>query len=73
MRFSDSIISGVEYLLDTYGAQIKTDQQLLLAYWQQIDKVEMDKASISTTSFLEKATCPTKILDAKLMITCMYL
>lgn len=68
---SNNLINNVKYVLDTFGKYIKNDWQLILLYWQRIDKVEMDKHSISTRSLLEKATNPADIISTKKLIEVM--
>lgn len=64
----NSIMSNVRHIYSEYKNYIKNDRQLLLLYWQQIDGVEMDKTSISTADFLNKATRESDILSAKIML-----
>jgi hypothetical protein len=64
----NKIIKKVENLLDAYGHVIQNDKQLLLLYWQKIDGINITKESIPTKEFIEKATMPNVILDAKMMI-----
>ena len=65
---NNNVLDNVKYILDKYSKHIRTDKQLLLLYWQQIDGVEMDKQAISTPDFLHKATNANDILSAKLML-----
>lgn len=62
---------NVRYLLDNYGEHINNDKKLILLYWQLIDNVEMDKETISTVDYLNLATNPTYIIDAKEMLNIM--
>lgn len=64
-------VTNVRHLMEAYGSHIKTDKQLLLMYWQRVDRVELSKETISTTDFINKATCPSDILSAKVMLECM--
>lgn len=64
----NKILNNVKYIINQYEDYIKNDKQLVLLYWQKIDGVEMDKKSISTTDFLNKATKESDILSARLML-----
>ncbi|PHA03046.1 hypothetical protein COE51_01505 [Bacillus pseudomycoides] len=66
---SKDIVSNVESLLNKLGDL--TDKQLLLVFWQQIDNVKMDKEAISTKDFLQLATNPSVILDARKLVEIM--
>lgn len=68
---TNSVLVNVRHLLEAYGSHIETDKQLVLMYWQRVDKVEMDKQTISTLDFINKATCSSDILGAKIMLECM--
>ncbi|MGG3890223.1 hypothetical protein [Metabacillus fastidiosus] len=69
---TNKIISNVQALLDKYKSKLNDDEKkLVLLYWQQFDGVEMDKQSISTTDFLNKATSSTDIVNAAEMIKLM--
>ncbi len=68
---NNKIISNVEYIIKHFGDRIKSDMHLILVYWQRIDQVNMDKKSISTEDFLNKATNPTDIVSAKVMLECV--
>lgn len=63
-----SVTDNVRQLLNEYGSSIKSDKHLLLLYFQKIDHVKMDKESISTKEFLEKASDIGDILRAKMWI-----
>ena len=67
----NKIINNVEYILEQYGKHIKNDKQLILLYWQKIDNVEMDKETISTKDFMNKATNSVDIVNAKCMLELM--
>jgi hypothetical protein len=62
------IIENVERILESLGDKIKTDKQLLLIYWKDIDGVKMNKEVISTNDFLQKTTNPCDIINAKYML-----
>jgi len=63
-------IENVEGLIRVFGDKIKTDNHLLLLYWLHVDEVEMDKETISTKDFLQNATNPADIINAKIMLDC---
>lgn len=70
-KMSNIVVNNVRQLLSHYGNKVNTDKKLLLVYWQQIDGVEMDKKSVSTSDFIKLATSPETILGAKLMLECI--
>lgn len=61
------IIDNIKQLYSQYGEVVNDDKKLLLLYWQQIDKVKMDKQYIATQDFIDKATHPRDILNCKIM------
>lgn len=65
---SSILTEGVKHMLEKYGDYIKSDKHLVLLYWQQIDGVEMDKQSISTTDFLNMATSESDIIATKSLL-----
>lgn len=64
------MINQVKYILNTYGNKIKLDKHLILIYWQ-LEGVEMNKETISTPDFLNKASNPEQIINARRMLECM--
>ncbi|TPF18075.1 hypothetical protein CBE79_04780 [Priestia megaterium] len=64
----NQIVKNVEYIFNKYGNKIDSDKKLLLTYWKLVDKVEMDKENFSTTSFIELASNPSDILNARMLL-----
>lgn len=68
---NNNVLHNVKYILDNYGEHIKNDKQLILMFWKVIDKVEMDKESISTVDFIKHSTDVTEILSSKILLEIM--
>lgn len=68
---NNKVIKNVEVLLKHFGKHVKNDRRLVLLYWQRIDKLNITKENISTQDFLHKATNPTDIVNAKMMLDCI--
>lgn len=60
----DPTVNNVRQLLMSLKGKITNEKQLLLAYWMKCDGVEMNKETIDTKSFLNKATDPVTIMGA---------
>ncbi|MEM4994805.1 hypothetical protein WKH56_19785 [Priestia sp. SB1] len=64
----NQIVKNVEYIIEKYGDKISSDKHLLLSYWKLVDKVEMNKENFNTASFIQKASSPEAILNAKRLL-----
>lgn len=68
IKINSNILERVKYILSNYGEHIHNDKQLVLLYWKIIDGVDMDKTSISTKDYLNKATPEKYILNTKMLL-----
>lgn len=66
-RMNGAVYKNVVSLYKKYGEKIDSEKKLIITYWKLIDGVKMDKDTIDTKSYLEKATNPADIIDAKML------
>lgn len=70
---SEQVIENVRQIYIDYGKdKINTDKKLLLIYWRDYDNVEITKEGFSTGSWLQKASDPIVIINAKMLLECIY-
>ncbi|MCA1021512.1 hypothetical protein [Halobacillus litoralis] len=53
--------------MDRMGSKVRSDKHIVLLYYKFVDKIDVDKNTMDTKQFLNDATCPVEIINAKHM------
>ncbi|AGI11920.1 hypothetical protein X915_gp108 [Bacillus phage vB_BanS-Tsamsa] len=67
MNKSNILMRNVKMLHNKFGAKLHTDEQWLIAYWQQIDRIKMNDGKFEVKDILNNATSSSDILNTVML------